>query len=348
VTVPDGTEIVASATFDKTWRVRNNGCQPWNGVQLAFESGDAMGGPASVPVPTTAPGATADLTVRLTAPSTPGEYRGYWQLRTADGAAFGPYSLFVEIKVISADTPTPTATATTQPAPDLVVDDVYTTPSTPIIDNETTFHVVVKNKGSAAAGASKVLATFQPSGTNRTVDVPALNSGATFDAQVKITYTAPGTFAATFVVDTDGQVVESNETNNSFTDTYAHYRLVTYSTGLVTIPGTFCIDLDSGSTACDGNADFFWEQVDAVERYLRPRNGALVAVAGTTSVNYQGCIALTLSDTPLNGSNNASNQIPAGVYVCAKTSADRISQFRINTYGYDLAIGYTTWDLSGS
>ena len=346
VTIPDGSQVVAGAAFDKTWRVRNNGCLAWNGVQLVFDSGERMGGPASVAVPATSPGATVDLTVRLTAPGEAGEHRGYWRLQTPDGSVIGPYNLFVDITVVPPDTPTPTATSTTYP--DLVVDRVYTTPEKPIIDTETTFHVIVKNTGAAPAGASKLLATFQPSGAARVVNVPELGTGATFDAQVKITYTAPGTYAAAFEVDTERQVAESNEGNNIYTNTFTHYRFVTYSTAIVTLPGTSCVDLDTGNIGCDGNADIWWEQVTAVERYLTPQNGAKAGVAGTTSVGYLGCSTLALSTARINGSDDASNKIPVGTYVCVLTDAGRYSQFRVNTYGYDLEIGYTTWALSDS
>jgi next-to-BRCA1 protein 1 len=110
VTIPDGTEFVAGATFAKTWRIRNNGCLPWpTGTQLVFFGGDQMGGSAAA-MPATNIGATQDVTVNLTAPSAPGTYTGYWQLRAPDLGNFGPH-VFVEIEVI-ASTPTPTATVT--------------------------------------------------------------------------------------------------------------------------------------------------------------------------------------------------------------------------------------------
>ena len=115
VTVEDGTEIVAGTTFDKTWRVRNNGCLTWEaGTQLVYVSGNQMGGPAAVDVPNTAVGTTVDITVTLTAPAGAGEHKGYWQLRAPNGIFFGPH-IWVRIVVIEPtatpeDTPTPTST----------------------------------------------------------------------------------------------------------------------------------------------------------------------------------------------------------------------------------------------
>jgi hypothetical protein len=110
VTIEDGEEIAAGTSFDKTWRIQNTGCLSWDqGTQLVHVSGEQMDGEA-VDVPVTAPGGTADVTVSLTAPDEPGDYRGDWQLRTPQGALFGT-NFYVQIKVIEPpETPTPTAT----------------------------------------------------------------------------------------------------------------------------------------------------------------------------------------------------------------------------------------------
>lgn len=117
VTIPDGTEIQAGTTFNKTWRVRNNGCIAWPaGTSLVFFSGDQIGAPVSVSVPATAIDATADISASMIAPTETGEYVGYWQLRAPDGGNFGPH-VFVDIVVVPADTPTPSPTATTAVTP---------------------------------------------------------------------------------------------------------------------------------------------------------------------------------------------------------------------------------------
>ncbi len=120
-TIPDGTEIVAGTSFEKTWRFRNNGCLDWPATtQLVFWDGDQMGGPDAVDVPATAFNQERDVTVPLIAPDEPGEYTGYWQLRTPDGASVGPY-VYVQIEVIApplAPTATPgTATPSAAWAP---------------------------------------------------------------------------------------------------------------------------------------------------------------------------------------------------------------------------------------
>jgi hypothetical protein len=86
VTVPDGTTYSPGATFKKTWRLKNIGTCAWSStdVSLIFDSGEKMGAPASVALPTTVnPGQTVDITVDMTAPSTAGHYFGYYKFKSA-------------------------------------------------------------------------------------------------------------------------------------------------------------------------------------------------------------------------------------------------------------------------
>ncbi|MEW5718709.1 MAG: NBR1-Ig-like domain-containing protein [Chloroflexota bacterium] len=90
VTVPDGTMYAAGQTFDKIWRLRNSGACAWGaGYQFVFVGGTAMTTNTVINVPATASGATADLKVSMTAPSTPGTHIGTWQMRSPTGTFFG-------------------------------------------------------------------------------------------------------------------------------------------------------------------------------------------------------------------------------------------------------------------
>ena len=82
VTIPDGTVMTPGQTFVKKWRIRNTGQCAWNGYSLVFDSGDAMGGPASKPIGVVNPGQEVDLEVNLTAPAAAGNYKGYWRIVT--------------------------------------------------------------------------------------------------------------------------------------------------------------------------------------------------------------------------------------------------------------------------
>ncbi|HEX5840296.1 MAG TPA: NBR1-Ig-like domain-containing protein, partial [Anaerolineales bacterium] len=120
VTIPDGTVMNPGQTFRKTWRLKNVGTCAWTtSYQIVYYSGERMNGPMSAAFPANVPvGATYDFSLDLTAPTTPGSYRGYWMFKNANGALFGigaqankPW--WVDIRV-SGTTTTPTATPTGQ------------------------------------------------------------------------------------------------------------------------------------------------------------------------------------------------------------------------------------------
>jgi hypothetical protein len=348
VTIPDGTEVETGEEFSKTWRMENNGCEAWpSGSKLIFLSGDQMSGPASVAVNSANPGAQVDITVVLTAPSTAGSYTGNWQLQAPDGLKFGQ-KVYVKIKAVEPpppEEPTPTDTEEPPDKPDFVISDADISPDPMLVDKTITVTVKVTNAGDSDTEPALLRGEFEDNDT-KDKNIPVLGPGESKDLTFNITYTSAGEYKFKFTADVGDSTDESDEDNNKLKLTRTVYRPKTYSTGLVTWEGTYCIDLEDGSLGCDSGADLFWQQVSSVERYIKTRNGAKVAVAGTSSVGYSGCSALSLGNGPINGSNNSSNEIPTGTYVCVLTNAGRISQFRVNSYGYDLEIGYTTWYLS--
>jgi hypothetical protein len=107
VTIPDGSPVNNGIAFTKTWRLKNVGTCTWTtSYSVVFDTGDIMGGPASMAVPgTVAPGAEIDISIPLKAPEVPGSYRGYWRLRNASGeflpiqGGYQTKSFFVDIKV---------------------------------------------------------------------------------------------------------------------------------------------------------------------------------------------------------------------------------------------------------
>lgn len=111
VTVSDGTVIPPGQTFTKTWRFRNAGTCSWTpSYAVVFSNGNSMNGPATQALTGNVnPGQTVDISINLTAPSTPGDYTGYWKLRNAAGVLFTQF--YVQIKVAA-----PTATFTLPPA----------------------------------------------------------------------------------------------------------------------------------------------------------------------------------------------------------------------------------------
>jgi len=124
VTVPDGTVMTPGQTFTKKWRLKNTGTCAWNGYTLVFDSGDAMGGPATQPVGAVNPGQEIDIEVNMTAPASAGNYRGYWRLVSNSNVlvpilnGYQGRAFYVDIKVAAP------ATATNTPAPAFAVTSV--------------------------------------------------------------------------------------------------------------------------------------------------------------------------------------------------------------------------------
>lgn len=105
VTIVDGAVMQPGQSFVKTWRMRNTGTSTWEpGYELAFLAGDPLGGPQAVPLPPAQPGQIVDVSVTLTAPTTPGLRRSVWKPRNRRGEFF-EFEMFTEIEVAPPTTP---------------------------------------------------------------------------------------------------------------------------------------------------------------------------------------------------------------------------------------------------
>jgi hypothetical protein len=89
----DKTQIAANKSFTKGWSMQNTGTCSWGeGYSWAFLSGDQMGGKDIVITAkdtSTAAGHSNTFIVKLTAPATAGEYKGFWRMKAPDGTFFG-------------------------------------------------------------------------------------------------------------------------------------------------------------------------------------------------------------------------------------------------------------------
>jgi hypothetical protein len=118
------------------------------------------------------------------------------------------------------------------------------------------------------------------------------------------------------------------------------------SRGTTTLKGTWTFDFETGVQGPPTGADIWWEQVDNVTRFLVPRSGAMLAHMGKPTfdaVSRQTLQGLAYTSTPINGSNNASNQLTAGTVIAIKTSSGRYAKMKINSYGYNLGITWVTY-----
>ena len=90
LTVPDGTYVDPGQNFDKVWRIKNTGTCTWDSsYKFVFVQGDPLGGQNQSIGGSVAPGQTYDVSIAMTAPTTPGTYGGQWQMANGQGIAFG-------------------------------------------------------------------------------------------------------------------------------------------------------------------------------------------------------------------------------------------------------------------
>jgi Ig-like domain-containing protein len=99
--LPDGSVVGSGKKFTKSWELKNTGTCPWDeGYVFAFHpelSSSAING-YDIEITSsdefTEPEHSQSFIIKLTAPTTAGEYKGYWQLKTDKGVSFGPLVFF--------------------------------------------------------------------------------------------------------------------------------------------------------------------------------------------------------------------------------------------------------------
>jgi hypothetical protein len=116
ITIPDGMVVAPGQPFTKVWQLRNTGTCIWNNYQFGFISGDAMTSNTVVNVPSTAPGATVNVSVPMTATTASGTRTGQWRMRAPNGTGFGT-TVNVTIAVPGSITPTRTPVSTCSGTP---------------------------------------------------------------------------------------------------------------------------------------------------------------------------------------------------------------------------------------
>lgn len=90
VTVGDGEAVPPNTTFTKTWKVANSGDEPWPaGCQLRFCQGDNLANTDRAVLSVLNPRETADISLEMHSPATPGVYQSQWRMCTATGMYFG-------------------------------------------------------------------------------------------------------------------------------------------------------------------------------------------------------------------------------------------------------------------
>jgi hypothetical protein len=215
ITIPSETEVLAGETFTKTWKVLNAGTCNWSGVKLVFSSGDTIGQDVEINVSDTAVNATTEVSVPLTAPSTPGSYRSTWKLSLPGSGKFGE-GLVLEIIVVQpvvednppAEVPDPADLIITS----LSIDTAQAREGIPI-------NIIVTLLNSGETTASNVHWSWRACAydTCPYIDSPstlALAPDEEVTDQMEYTYHSWATYTTDAVVDLADVVAESNEDNN--------------------------------------------------------------------------------------------------------------------------------------
>jgi hypothetical protein len=100
-TLPDKSVVGAGKDFSKAWELKNTGTCNWDeGYVFAFQahlsSAEIEGYDIVIKSSdeVTKPNHSQSFIIKLTAPDTPGEYKGYWKMKDDSGSYFGPLVFF--------------------------------------------------------------------------------------------------------------------------------------------------------------------------------------------------------------------------------------------------------------
>ncbi|MGW1228489.1 discoidin domain-containing protein [Streptomyces sp. NPDC002530] len=215
------------------------------------------------------------------------------------------------------------------PNPNLQVTSLTASPAAPVESDPVTLTATVRNSGAVAAPASKV--EFRLGGSKvATASVGALAAGASVQVAADIGARDAGTYALSAVADAAGEVIEQNETDNTYTSAtglvvkpVASSDLV--STGVSTSPSapsagndvTFSVALKNQGTVASAAG------AHAVTVTLLDAKGATVK---TLTGGYSGVIAAGATTAPVSlGSWKAVN----GSYTVRTVVADDANELPV-------------------
>ena len=307
VTIPDGTTFKFGEPINKVWRVRNSGACAWEaGYQLAFASGAQMDASNAVAVPRTAPGATADIAVAMTAPRAAGAYTGKWRLRAPTGALFGQ-SVSIVIRVVDPNPPTPTPTTTPGA---LAVDFTASRSSIPYGDC-----VTLKWDVDNAQAVKLMIGTGNLQGVAGH-DTRLVCPTTTTDYTLQVIPNPPGDIIQRDLTVTVQEPTKAASASIGAGDT---------------------VDLDTGIKNT-GNVDFLWE----ASKTFTPKNGATfvrIGIRGYNEVQQAEC----LNNTGYSAASLGGGQVAVGSLICFKTNGGRNGKLRIEGLDDGLTFRWVTW-----
>jgi len=99
-TIANGTGFMPGETFTQTWTVKNTGTCEWNSdFKITFVGGDLLGSDTTKILTRVKPGGSADISLKMVAPTGVGQVTSAWQLATDSGTLFGQiFSFAITLK----------------------------------------------------------------------------------------------------------------------------------------------------------------------------------------------------------------------------------------------------------
>ena len=160
---------------------------------------------------------------------------------------------------------------------------------------------------------------------------------------VNIAGLAPGTYTGHVTFTANSNIGSST---TILTVTLTMLAPVVISQGAGTLRGTWLFNFDIGSEVSGGTADVWWEQVDSVVRKMVPQGSASLVNLGVTNFNGIMCKQLksqVYSKTPIDGNNDATNQLVAGDVFAVLTNRGDYAKVLVVSYGYNLQLQWVTY-----
>jgi hypothetical protein len=106
---------------------------------------------------------------------------------------------------------------------------------------------------------------------------------------------------------------------------------------------TYSVDIDEGQLSTGADADVWFQAVTMSQLFLKPVNGAQLAVGDRSDRGRRRCATESFSNDPV-----ALNALPVGSFVCVATNRGRVAQFRVSGVSggvpKTLTLDYTTWE----
>lgn len=210
VTIPDDTRVTSGTGFTKTWRIRNSGSSAWRaGFRLVHVGGTAMTEATSQSVPAIQPGQEADISLTLTAPTTPGTYISDWRFQDDGGNFFGT-NVFTRIISEAPAPPLVTGFSNSQYVADVTI------PDDTVMEPGQTFTKTwrLRNNGSRDWTSDCTVRFLSGAPMTSTTSHPAPRAAINSDVDISIPMTAPtepGTYTSEWILkDEQGNVFGTN------------------------------------------------------------------------------------------------------------------------------------------